>query len=304
MNQGITQEIKTDRLDLTDLLEISDLFLRNQAIGLRVAGWSMYPTLWKGDRLTVEPAPPTSLQVGDLLLFHDRGRLICHRLVAMQENGDRQRLITKGDAMTGLGETIQPEQVLGKVVAVARRWPWARTSGWAGSQAMRIDLAREWLIHLIAQGLQYLQGLRGYRWIMRSLLSRSFAFYLGVPEGSQWFSYHPISRRGGDAIGFTGRRDFHLLARLGGTSVGSLQGKAGPGGYWIENLHVRIRYRGLGVASQLLALAATAASRSKPPVLLASIKPVNTAALHLFTKAGFRQTEGLCGKEVSLRRDL
>src|SRR2546427_7190164 len=39
-------------------------------------------------------------------------------------------------------------------------------------------------------------------------------------------------------LGFTGRRDFHLLAKLGGTSVGSLQGKAVAEGDRIEHLHV------------------------------------------------------------------
>src|SRR3989441_11478649 len=48
IQQRTTQAIGGDRLGLTDLVEISDLLLRKQAIPLRVAGWSMYPTLWEG----------------------------------------------------------------------------------------------------------------------------------------------------------------------------------------------------------------------------------------------------------------
>ena len=55
MKKGITQAIASDRLGLADLHDISDL---------------------NGDRLTVEPVTPTQLQVGDLLLFHDHGRLL------------------------------------------------------------------------------------------------------------------------------------------------------------------------------------------------------------------------------------
>jgi signal peptidase I len=298
MKQGITQAIRSDLLDLTDLLEISDLLLRDQIFRLRVSSWSMYPVLWKGDQITVEPATPTQLQVGDLLLFHDHGRLICHRLVATQETGTGQRLTTKGDAAAGCGEVIQPDQVLGRVVAVTRRWPWA------GSLSKRIDcwLARLW--DEVAQGLLALQGLRSYRWTMRALLSRCLAYYVGIPEGRRWISYQPISRRGGDPIALNGRRDFYLLAKLGGTSVGSLQVKAVAQGYWIENMHVRIRYRGMGVGSQLLALAAAAASRNGAPVLLVSVEHTNTAALDLFTKMGFRKTGGLRGNEVSLRQDI
>lgn len=303
----MTEGIKTDRLGLTDLPEISDLLLRHHAVNFRVAGWSMYPTLWKGDRLTAEPVSPMQLQIGDLLFFRVRfaqgARLVCHRLVAREETCGKLQFVTKGDAVTGCGETIQPEQVLGKVVAVRKRWSWARASHRVAALAMRLDLGREQLIQLIVQGLQYLQGLGGYRRIMRSVLSRSFAFYLGVPEGSRWIRYHPMSRDGNASLP-TERRDFHLVAELGGTYVGSLTGKAGAEGYRIETLYVRIRYRGMGVASQLLALAATAAAVSGVRVLLASVEPPNRAALHLFSKAGFHKIGGRRGNQVCLRREL
>ena len=294
----ISQAIRSDWLDLTDLLEVSDLLLGHDSFRFQVAGWSMYPALWKGDQLTVEPVSPAQLQVGDLLLFHHHGRLICHRLAGMNQTGPVTTLITKGDAVAGCDAPLGPDQILGRVVGIRPRWHWA------GPLSKRIDCWLARLIDCVARGLLALQGLRSYRRIMRALLSRCVAYYVGIPEGRRWFSYQPISRRGGDPIGFTGHRDFQLLAKLGGTCVGSLQGKAGAEGYWIESLHVRIRYRGLGVGSHLLALEATAASRSRPPVLLASVEPANTAALHLFTKMGFRKTRGLRGNQVSLRRDL
>jgi signal peptidase I len=312
---GMNQAIRGDRLGLTDLLEkfgaaglrCSDLLLPGQTIRLRVASWSMFPALQKGDQITVEHASPAQLQVGDLLVFHHQlpqgALLICHRLVALDDAGAVPRLITKGECCDSCDAAIQPDQVLGRVVAVTPRWPWARTSGWASAQAMRVGLAQERLTLLLAQWLHYLQGLRAYRWIMRSVLSHSFAFYHGVPEGSQWIRYQPISR-GGDATLPTGHRDFHFLAKLGETCVGSIQCKAGAEGYRIDDLYVRIRFRGMGVGSQLLALAATAAAVSGVRVLLASVEPANTAALHLLTKMGFCKTGGLHGNEVSLRRDL
>ena len=299
----ISRAVRSDRLGLADLHEISDLLLRTGLFCFRVASWSMSPALWKGDQLTVEPASPTSLRVGEVILFHQGSRLICHRVVAIDTAGPGTRIITKGDAATGCGEVSQPEQILGRVVAVTRRWPWARTSGWVGAQAIRTDLARERVIQLIAQRLQCLQGLRGYRRVMRRVLSHSFAFYHGVPEGRQWIRYQPISR-GDDATLPTSHRDFHLLAKLGETCVGSLQGKAVPDGYRIDDLYVRVRCRGMGVGSQLLALATTVARRSGPPVLLASVEPANAAALDLFTKNGFCKTGVLRDNQVSLRRAL
>jgi len=55
------QALSSERLDLTDVLEVSDLLLRHKALSFRVAGWSMYPTLWQGDQLTVEPSSPAQL---------------------------------------------------------------------------------------------------------------------------------------------------------------------------------------------------------------------------------------------------
>jgi len=297
MKQGITQAIRSDRLGLNDLLEISDLLLRNQAVSLRVAGWSMSPTLRKGDRLTVEPASAAQLQVGDLILYHQSGRLICHRLVAIQEPGAGAQLITKGDAATGCDAPVQPDHILGRVVAVRRsrlQFP---------SLVVRFDRWRERLTHEVAQGLLALQGLRSYRWMMRALLSRCVAYYVGIPEGSRWFSYHRIGGRRPPGTLVSHHR-FHFVAKLAGICVGSVRVTASREGYWIDDFYVRIRFRGLGVGSQLLALAATAASRSRLAALLASVEPVNTAALALFTKMGFRETGGLRGDEISLRQDL
>lgn len=80
----------------------------------RVASWSMYPTLCKGDRLELGPAEP--LHVGDLVIFRRPFGLVCHRLVAQQE----QVLLTKGDASSGPPEPVLFRDVLGIVVAVVR----------------------------------------------------------------------------------------------------------------------------------------------------------------------------------------
>ncbi|MCS6293214.1 MAG: S26 family signal peptidase [Nitrospira sp.] len=80
----------------------------------RVASWSMYPTLCKGDRLELGPAEP--LHVGDLVVFRRPFGLVCHRLVARQE----QVLLTKGDASSGTPEPVLFKDVLGIVVAVVR----------------------------------------------------------------------------------------------------------------------------------------------------------------------------------------
>src|SRR2546428_8401369 len=122
MNQVLTQPIATDQLGLADLLEISDLLIRRQTFRFRVASWSMYPMLRKGDRLTVEPVSATSLQVGDVILYHNCGQLICHRVVALDTAGAGIRIITKGDAAVACDAPLLPDQVLGRGGGVQSRW--------------------------------------------------------------------------------------------------------------------------------------------------------------------------------------
>src|SRR5438132_12471078 len=100
----MNQEMSSERLDLIDFLDISDLLIHSQTFRFRVASWSMYPTLRKGDQLMVEPASPAQFQVGDLLLYHHRGQLICHRVVALDTAEAGPRIITKGYPTTGPGE--------------------------------------------------------------------------------------------------------------------------------------------------------------------------------------------------------
>jgi signal peptidase I len=274
---------------LTDLLEkldaaglrFSDLLLRGQTFRLRVAGRSMSPALWNGDQITVEPASPASLQEGDVILFHQCGQLICHRVVAIQDSGAGPRLITKGDAETGCREVTQPDQVLGRVVAVTRRWPWA------GSLYKRTD---GWLAQLrdeVAQGLVYLQGLRSYRRIMRTLLSRCFAYHVGIPEGRRWIGYHRIANYDIAEL-LKAHQRLSLIANLAGICVGSVRVTASGEGYRIDDLYVRIRYRGLGVASRFISFASTLAAQSEAGWLLAEIEKPNRTAIRLFESAGFR----------------
>ena len=294
MKRGIT----ADRVGLTDLLEISDLLLRSEAFRFRVAGWSMYPALRKGDRITVEPASPAQLQGGDLILFHHQGRLVCHRLVAMDGTGPVPRIITKGDAVARCDEPLEPDQVLGRVVGVRGSGPWG------GTPAMRIDRWREQLTRGVGQGLRCLQGRRSYRRVMRSLLSRCVAYYVGIPEGKRWYSYQRIPCGRGDAV-LKGHQSFHLLAKLAGTCVASLHVEARAEGYWLQTLYVRIPYRGLGVASQLLALACNVAALSGAGVLLAAVEQENKTALRLFEKMGFRPPSATGSSSTSvLVRDL
>lgn len=91
------------------LIDLGPLFT------FRVASWSMFPTIHKGDLIEIGPADRS--RVGDVVLFRGAAGLICHRVTAVGADGCFR---TQGDASPGLEESIRPEEVIGTVTAIIR----------------------------------------------------------------------------------------------------------------------------------------------------------------------------------------
>ena len=99
--------------DLPDALQLP---LLNSMVVPRIVSSSMTPTIQKGDRL--ELSPPTSLTVGTIVVFRNDTMLVCHRITAIDPQGT---LSTRGDAMQGAWEVVQPGSVIGVVTGVMRK---------------------------------------------------------------------------------------------------------------------------------------------------------------------------------------
>lgn len=83
---------------------------------IKARGASMLPLLRNGDVVTVTPAAPTDIRVGDVICYESvPGALMIHRVVARA--GDH--LVAKGDAL-GSVESVSRARVLGKITVVER----------------------------------------------------------------------------------------------------------------------------------------------------------------------------------------
>ena len=103
------------RFAAQDLPDVLQLPLLNSIVVPRVVSSSMTPTIQEGDGL--ELSPPTSLTVGAIVVFRNDTMLVCHRITAIDPQGT---LSTRGDAMQGACETVQPGSVIGVVVGMMR----------------------------------------------------------------------------------------------------------------------------------------------------------------------------------------
>ena len=91
---------------------------------LTVMSGSMEPTIHTGDVVVTKPIAPMDTRVGDVVTYkepHGAGRLITHRVKAMQAAGEKVGFTTQGDA----NDTSERWQVAatGQIARVTHRVP-------------------------------------------------------------------------------------------------------------------------------------------------------------------------------------
>jgi len=123
-----------ESLERVEFAELSaELLRRGNKVRFRARGRSMAPLIRDGDVLTVEPAGPETLRVGDVALHRIGGeQVVAHRVLARRAERGEVLLTTRGDALSGPHDRVCAEEVLGRVVEVERdgrvlrldRGPW------------------------------------------------------------------------------------------------------------------------------------------------------------------------------------
>jgi hypothetical protein len=139
-----SQDLAISHGDLAGL--VSEVVGRGGSLGFVAQGRSMWPFLRPGDYLVVEAASDRVAARGDVLLYRaGTDRLVAHRVTGRK--GDL--LVLQGDRLWAAPEWVRPEQVLGRVVAVARG---GRRRAVAGPVLQLLALAwialRPWLCEL------------------------------------------------------------------------------------------------------------------------------------------------------------
>ncbi len=123
-------------VDVSDAHELkcdlaADVIRRFGVLRLRVNGFSMLPSIWPGDVVSVSGADQGPYRPGDVVLYARNGRLFVHRLVEV----GGETAVTRGDALLDLDPPVCAGDVLGRVesierggsrVAVAREVTWGR----------------------------------------------------------------------------------------------------------------------------------------------------------------------------------
>lgn len=83
-------------------------------------GLSMWPFFKPGDKLIIEKFSLGEMRIGDIILYKEDARMICHRLVKKIKYENRDMLFAKGDSSFNPSSPIIEENIIGKVAGLIR----------------------------------------------------------------------------------------------------------------------------------------------------------------------------------------
>jgi len=104
------------------LLDFAEALLEdNHQLSFSMRGNSMYPTLKAGDVGIVEKCKSADLQIGDIIVFKQNGKLITHRLISIIVENETQLFVAKGDKNSHPDKPFTVEALVGKVYSFQRK---------------------------------------------------------------------------------------------------------------------------------------------------------------------------------------
>jgi signal peptidase I len=95
-----------------------DLLSSGMDVRTSTRGFSMYPLISTGDRITINAAK--NLGIGDIIVFKRNDQMVCHRMVRVFEKDGMNYYQTRGDSFFNLDEPVTLDQILGKVIWIER----------------------------------------------------------------------------------------------------------------------------------------------------------------------------------------
>jgi hypothetical protein len=134
-----------------------EVLRRTGEVRLAALGYSMLPTLWPGDQLTIAARTLEQIEPGDVVAYQRSGRLFIHRAIQV-ESTSPPTVVARGDAMPAADAPISREELLGIVTSVC------------GADGRSMPVSRNMCLpRLLGLALAYSGKLRGLalRWHAR-----------------------------------------------------------------------------------------------------------------------------------------
>jgi ribosomal protein S18 acetylase RimI-like enzyme len=271
----------------------------------------MFPVIWAGDCMKIEPVNPKDLSIGDIVFYKTAGLAYAHRLIDTCRKNNTLYLRTGGemeyrnrDRRVLYDGGISAESVLGRVVEVRRGGlcfkPDDRRVGFMDLIEGRIRFALWSLIqgmrHKASSVFISLQRSRLYRLFLRRIIAKRISFFVGtslVSNNSEIHNLCAYQQFKDSAEDCESNQTMYVVsARINNYSVGNISlffdventsGKICT----LANCIVRIPFRGCGIGQLLLEKSLSLCERTAVAEVNIFLSKRDIIALDLFRKFGF-----------------
>jgi GNAT superfamily N-acetyltransferase len=281
---------------------------RGGTFSFKARGTSMVPYIQDGDIITIEPAKPSTLEIGTVALYRlASDRLVAHRVVAKEIRGSQTILTMRGEAAAGSGDKIRAEQVLGRVVSIRRDKEFNlqrfRAPFWIKISPVCPIFFRffQTCKYALARLLIFFQTLKIYRAVARKLLKKYFILRIAKIDDALQLTNFYGHRKFPEQENFLGSLSRHtdysyetaVIALVREKIAGAVFIKRFPerealqNDYWLFGMLVRTRYRGAGIGEGLMHKALETARKMGANNLKLLVFEQNKSAITLYKKMGF-----------------
>jgi signal peptidase len=110
------REIRIEQAVVAELAR--EALARHGAFGFKARGSSMFPFIRDGAIVYLESVDTSLLKVGDVVLYRRGSTAVMHRVVGKKTQLGRIRTLIRGDAHSGIPETVSPRDIIGLVIGI------------------------------------------------------------------------------------------------------------------------------------------------------------------------------------------
>ena len=271
------QEVKIELPESPSLLDLPgnlrDICLKNNNIIFRASGWSMFPVIWEGDILEIEPIRLEDAIEGDIILYKLGALTFAHRLVKAYLEDGCLCALTSGEKGYRNGLFYEPKgipsgSVIGKITRIKRgksrmspdEAELNKTGLIKGIAKLAVWMMKQHLKQGISKIITIAQKRKTYQYLLKIFVRGRVSFYVGIPliENSGSAAYLGFYKGFNDFYGsFRGSDGFYTItAKINNLNAGriNLRFSSDISGKrcLLSDIAVKAYFSGTGIAEGLI----------------------------------------------------
>jgi hypothetical protein len=294
----------------------TEILHKGGLLRFKARGCSMSPFVRDGAVITVEPVEATNVKFGDVVFCSSKVGTVVHRVVGKCLLNKEPAFMIRGDYASSSVETFLATEVLGRVVSVEHRGKTVRLNQgflrlmgllWATSPRLVGLLKKIRDIFRVAAFIfmPVLQSRKLYRRTAKRVIGKRIRYRTATCQDafaiSRLLGYWTASEIS-DPVGMAVRKiesaegpSHILVATLRERIVGAIVIQQFPGNvaagpdWWISEVRVPVRYRGVGIGRGLIIKAGFKALESGAKRLGGDVASINTKMVHMCEKFSAQQ---------------